>query len=88
MKRLFLVIAAIAASASLAGKAKTINLPGERSITTSSGLDATLTNLSNPSKTATLDITGAMHQSTTQTGDIATVATGAVSSATRLRAWS
>jgi hypothetical protein len=51
-------------------------------------LDATLTNLSNPSKTATLNITGAMHQSTTQTGDIATVATGAVSSATRLRAWS
>jgi hypothetical protein len=59
-----------------AGKAKTINLPGERFITTSPGLDATLTNLSNPSKTVTLNITGAMHQSTTQTGDILTVATG------------
>ena len=43
---------------SVQGKMKTINLPGERFIITSPGLDATLTNLSNPSKMVTLNITG------------------------------
>jgi hypothetical protein len=58
------------------GKAKTITLPGDRSIVTSPGLDVTLTNLLDPSKTVTVNITGAFHQSTTQTGDALTVVTG------------
>ena len=60
----------------LAGKTKTITLPDGRFIITSPGLDVTMTNLSDPSKTVTLNITGAFHQSTTQTGDDFTVVTG------------
>ena len=60
----------------LNGKAATITLPGGRFIFTSPGLQATLTNLNDPTKSVTLNITGAMHQVTDQNGDIVTIATG------------
>jgi hypothetical protein len=60
----------------LTGKTKTITLPGDRLIITSPGAHITLTNLSDPSKTVTLNITGSFHQSTTQAGDMLTVVTG------------
>jgi hypothetical protein len=43
------------------GKAKTIDLPGDRFIFTSPGLHATLTNLDNPMKQVMLNVTGAFH---------------------------
>ena len=58
------------------GKAATITLPGGRFIFTSPGLHATLTNLKDPTKSVTLNITGAFHQSTDQNGDTVTVVTG------------
>ena len=58
------------------GKAATITLPGGRFIFTSPGLQATLTNLNDPTKSITLNITGALHQSTDQNGDMVTIATG------------
>jgi hypothetical protein len=61
---------------SLAGKAGVINLPGGRFIFTSPGLDATLTNASDPSKSVTLNITGSFHQSTDQNGNTVTTVTG------------
>ena len=60
----------------LSGKGKTIELPGARLILTSPGLDATLTNLDDPSKQVTLNITGAFHQTTKQDGSVVTVSTG------------
>jgi len=60
----------------LTGKAGTITLPGGRFIFTSPGLDATLTNLTDPTKSVTLNITGAFHQSTDVNGDTVTVVTG------------
>jgi hypothetical protein len=60
----------------LAGKGSTINLPGGRVILTSPGLHATLTNVNDPLKSVTLNITGAMHQSIDSNGDMVTVATG------------
>jgi hypothetical protein len=58
------------------GKAKTIMLPGGRSIITSPGLHATLTNLDDPAKTVTLNITGASHVTEEQDGSMVTVFTG------------
>jgi hypothetical protein len=58
------------------GKSKTITLPGDRVIITSPGLEVTLTNLSDQSKSVTLNVTGAFHQSTTQQGAQLTVTTG------------
>jgi hypothetical protein len=58
------------------GKAKTIELPGERTIFTSPGLTATLTNLDNPENQVRLNITGAFHQTTLENGDVETVVTG------------
>ena len=60
----------------LTGKAKTIDLPGDRFIFTSPGLHATLTNLDDPTKQVTLNITGAFHQTTEQDGSVVTVSTG------------
>lgn len=60
----------------LAGKGSTINLPGGRVILTSPGLHATLTNLNDPMKSVTLNITGTSHQSTDANGDLVTVVTG------------
>ena len=53
------------------GKAKTITLSGDRFILTSPGLFATVTNVDNPSKNVTLNITGAAHP--TQMPDGSTV---------------
>jgi len=61
--------------ASLNGKGKTILLPDGRIIFTSPGLDVTVTNLDNL-KRVTLNITGAIHQTTKANGDIVTVITG------------
>jgi hypothetical protein len=58
------------------GKAKTIELPGDRFLFTSPGLKATLTNLYDPSKQVTLNITGAFHQTTEPDGSVVTVSTG------------
>jgi hypothetical protein len=60
----------------LNGKASTITLPGDRFIFTSPGLDVTLTNLNDPAKSVTLNITGTSRQSTASNGDILTVVTG------------
>ena len=62
-------------SLELSGKGKTIKLPGERLIFTSPGLDVTVTNLENQ-KQATFNITGSVHQSTLENGDVKTVMTG------------
>jgi hypothetical protein len=58
------------------GKAKTIKLPGDRFIFTSPGLYITVTNLDDPSKQVTLNVTGAFHQTTEQDGSVVTVSTG------------
>jgi hypothetical protein len=59
----------------LSGKSKTIELPGGRTIITSPGLTATMTNLGNGNQ-ETLVITGAFHQRALENGDVETVATG------------
>jgi hypothetical protein len=61
---------------SFSGKAGQINLPGNRIIFTSPKLSATLTNLSDTTKSVTLSITGSFHQSIDQNGNIITVVTG------------
>ena len=61
---------------SQSGKAKTIDLPGDRFIFTSPGLHATVTNLDDSTKQVTLNITGAFHQTTEQNGSVVTVVTG------------
>jgi hypothetical protein len=55
----------------LTGKAKTIELPGGRMITTAPGQDVTVTNLAN-GRSVTLNI----HVTTAANGDVVTVATG------------
>lgn len=60
---------------SFKGKAGQLSLPGGRTLLTSPGLKSTVTNLSNPTKSVTLNVTGAMHQ-TLQNGNIVTIATG------------
>jgi hypothetical protein len=60
---------------SFAGKAGVIVLPGDRVIYTSPGTNVTLINLSDPSKSVTLNITGSLHVST-QNGNTVSVATG------------
>jgi hypothetical protein len=61
----------------LSGKGKTIELPGGKGfILTSPGLDATITNLDNPENQATYNITGSIHQTTLENGDVETVLTG------------
>jgi hypothetical protein len=59
----------------LSGKGQTLALPGGRFIFTSPGLTATLTNLENGNQ-ETFTITGALHQTTLENGDVVTVATG------------
>ncbi|HKZ79852.1 MAG TPA: hypothetical protein VJ124_16385 [Pyrinomonadaceae bacterium] len=60
----------------LNGKAKTIELNGERTIFTSPGLTATLTNLDDPASETTIGITGAFHQTIRGNGDTEFVVTG------------
>ena len=57
------------------GKAKVIRLSETRSIATSPGLTATLTNL-DTDKQVTLSITGAFHETTLANGDVVTKVTG------------
>ena len=63
-------------SLELSGKGKTIELPDGGLILTSPGLDVTITNLDEPENQATFNITGSVHQSTTEDGDVVTVLTG------------
>ncbi|CAG1021580.1 hypothetical protein IVG45_13930 [Methylomonas sp. LL1] len=58
------------------GNTKTTTLPGNRFITNNPNMQAVITNSSNPTKTVSLSITGATHQSTNNNGDKVTVATG------------
>jgi hypothetical protein len=60
----------------LQGKAKTIESSGGRTIATSPGLSATLTNVANPENEAVLNITGVFHISVLENGDVKTVVTG------------
>jgi len=63
----------------LSGKGKTIELPGGKGlILTSPGLDVTITkgSLDNPEAQATYNITGSVHQTTLENGDVETVLTG------------
>jgi hypothetical protein len=59
----------------LSGKGKTIELPAGRTIITSPGLTATLTNLDNGNQ-ATLNITGSLHQRILDNGNVEIVSTG------------
>jgi hypothetical protein len=61
---------------SFSGLAGEVDLPGNRFIFTAPQLTATLTNLSDPTKSVTLRITGAFHQSTDENGNVTTVVTG------------
>ena len=59
----------------LSGKGQTLALPGNRFIFTSPDLNVTLTNLDTGTQ-ETFNITGALHQSTLENGDVVTVSTG------------
>jgi hypothetical protein len=61
---------------SLIGKSKTIDLPGGGFIVTSPGLFVTVTNLDDPTRRVTLNITGASHRTMDQDGNVVTVYTG------------
>ena len=63
-------------SLEFSGKAKTIELPNGGFIFTSPGLDVTITNLEEPENQATFNVTGSVHQSTSENGDVVTVMTG------------
>ena len=63
-------------SLEFSGKGKTIELPDGSLILTSPGLDVTITNLGKPENQATFNITGSVHQSTSEDGDVVTVMTG------------
>jgi hypothetical protein len=56
----------------LSGKSKEIDLPDDRVIIVSPGLEATLTNLDDPSNSLTLNITGSFHQTTLEDGSVLT----------------
>jgi hypothetical protein len=60
----------------LTGKSKPIDLPGDRMIVTGPGLHVTMTNLSDPTKQVTLNITGVAHQTMQQDGSVVVVSTG------------
>ena len=59
----------------LSGKGQTLALPGDRFIFTSPDLNVTLTNRDTGTQ-ETFNITGALHQSTLENGDVVTVSTG------------
>src|SRR5262245_42940869 len=58
------------------GKSKTIAVSPNRSIVTSPGLKAVVTNLDDPSQVVTLSVTGAFHQSIQPNGDMVFRVTG------------
>ena len=70
------VFCAFDVQATVSGKAKTIELPNGGFIATSPGLNITLTNLSDTSKQASLNITGAIRASTDAAGITTGVTTG------------
>jgi hypothetical protein len=59
-----------------AGKQKAIELPGERMIFVFPGYFVTLTNVDDPTKQVTLNVTGSLHQTVLKNGDVETVMTG------------
>jgi hypothetical protein len=59
----------------LTGKAKTIELPGDRALIISPGFTSTMTNLENQ-KQVTIEITGAVHFTTLENGNLEIVWTG------------
>jgi hypothetical protein len=59
----------------LSGKGKTIEIGGGRTILTAPGLTATMTNLDNGNQ-ETIGITGSVHQTLLENGDVAVVWTG------------
>jgi hypothetical protein len=63
-------------SLEFSGKAKAIELPNGGFVFTSPGLDVTITNLEELENQATFNITGSVHQSTSENGDVTTVLTG------------
>jgi hypothetical protein len=63
-------------SLEFSGKGKMIELPSGGIILTSPGLDVTITNLEEPENQATFNITGSVHQSTLENGNVETVMTG------------
>ena len=58
------------------GKSSVITLPGDRLVINGPKTEAVATNLDDPSKSVTLNITGAGHLSTGPQGDVKVVATG------------
>jgi hypothetical protein len=56
----------------VSGKSKTIELSDDRSISVFPGLEATLTNLDDPSNSLTLNITGSFHQTSLEDGSVLT----------------
>jgi hypothetical protein len=62
--------------ASITGKSKVIDLPGERFILTAPNLFVTLTNLEDPSKQVTLNATGSFEETINPDGSIVTVSRG------------
>jgi hypothetical protein len=60
------------------GKVNRLTLPGGRFIFTAPGLNATLTNLSDTTKSVALNITGTTHQSTQGNGNLVFVSTGRI----------
>jgi hypothetical protein len=62
-------------SLDLSGKGKTIERPNGGLILTSPSLDVTITNLNNGEQ-ASFNITGSVHQSTLENGNVETVMTG------------
>jgi hypothetical protein len=69
-------VCAFAVRIELRGKSKTIELPGGRTITTSPGLKATVTNTSAPGRSVRLNITGATRVIPQRDGTVLYVATG------------
>ena len=59
----------------LSGKGKVITQPDGRRILTSPGLHVTVTNMDNGEQ-ATFNITGTLHETTAENGDVTTVVTG------------
>ena len=58
------------------GKQKVIELPGGPTIFTFPGYFVTLTNVDDQTKQVTLNVTGSLHQTILENGDVVTVVTG------------
>jgi hypothetical protein len=60
----------------ITGKSKVVSLPGNRTVITAPGQNATVANLSNPSKQITLNTTGALHIANQPDGGFVAAGTG------------